>query len=186
MVEVSREPFMRIVLAAASAAVIAAAGAARAEVVESQPHGFQVKSTVEIAAKPDAVWRALTRDVSRWWDPAHTWSGDAKNLSIRAKPGGCFCEKMPNGGGVQHMTVNYVSVNQGLHMTGQLGPLHLQGAGGGLLFDLKPSDQGTTLTLTYTVGGFAAGGLKKWEKPVDGVLTNQLQRLERYVETGKP
>ncbi|HYF23690.1 MAG TPA: SRPBCC domain-containing protein [Caulobacteraceae bacterium] len=175
---------MRIVLAAA--AVASLAGAARAEVVESQAHGFQVKSTVEIAAEPEAVWKALTRDVGRWWHPQHTWSGDAKNLSIKARPGGCFCEKMPKGGGMQHMTVNYVVPNQGLHMTGQLGPLHMEGAGGGLLWDLKPSGEGTTLTLTYTVGGFAAGGLKKWEKPVDMVLGEQLKRLERYVETGKP
>ena len=35
--------------------------------------------------------------------------------------------------------------------------------------------------MTYTVGGFARGGMQKWTGPVDGVLGTQFARLERYV-----
>ena len=52
---------------------------------------------------------------------------DAKNLSIDARPGGCFCEKLPNGGGVEHARVVYVAPREVLRLSGALGPL--QGVG---------------------------------------------------------
>ena len=42
-----------------------------------------------------------------WWDPSHTWSGSAKNLTFEPKAGGCFCEKLADGGSVQHGRVIY-------------------------------------------------------------------------------
>jgi len=41
--------------------------------------------------------------------------------------------------------------------------------------------------LTYTVSGYLASGLgATMATPVDGVLTLQVQRLKRLVETGQP
>lgn len=167
-----------------AAALAATAGAARAEVVEAQANGFQVRQTLDVAAQPDAVWKALV-DVGGWWDPSHSWSGDAKNLSIDPRPGGCWCERWKDGG-AQHMTVTYVQPNQELRFWGGLGPLSMQGMAGGMIVKLEPAGQGTKLTLTYTVGGYAPGGLEKWAPLVDGVLKLQTSRLERYAETGKP
>src|SRR5512134_3799150 len=70
-----------------------------AEVVESASAGFATKSVVRIAAASDRVYGALVQDVGRWWDPAHTYSGDARNLSIDPRPGGCFCERLGDQGG---------------------------------------------------------------------------------------
>jgi hypothetical protein len=65
-----------------------------------------------------------------WWDSRHTWSGSAANLSLAAASGGCFCERLPNGGSVLHMsTVNAVP-NQKLVLFGALGPLQTSGAAG--------------------------------------------------------
>jgi hypothetical protein len=36
------------------------------------------------------------------------------------------------------------------------------------------------------VGGYAKGGLENLAGPVDGVLGEQVRRLAKYVETGKP
>ena len=64
-------------------------------------HGFSIRHVVEVAAPPARVWDALIQP-GRWWDPAHTWSGEARNLRIEPRPGGCFCEDLPDGG-VRHM-----------------------------------------------------------------------------------
>jgi hypothetical protein len=61
------------------------------EVIESTAAGFLVRNTSAINAPPAKVYAALTDGIGRWWDPAHTLSHDARNLSLDAKPGGCFC-----------------------------------------------------------------------------------------------
>lgn len=68
----------------------------RGEVIESTAAGFLVRHTAAINAPPAKVYTALTDGVGRWWDPAHTLSHDARNLSLDAKPGGCFCERLPD------------------------------------------------------------------------------------------
>src|SRR5258708_17943821 len=96
---------------------------ARAEVADSAQGGFTVKQTVTVTAPAAKAWAALL-DVKTWWDKGHTWSGDAANLSLEAAPGGgCFCEKLPGGGGVRHMTVVFVDPGKLLRMTGGLRPL---------------------------------------------------------------
>lgn len=172
--------------AIAGVVILALAGlspVARAEVTESAPAGFQVRHVVEIAAPPARVWDALLQP-ARWWDSGHTWSGDAANLSLEPRAGGCFCETLPDGG-VLHMTVTYVKRGAQLDLWGALGPLHLQGAAGGMVIKLLPGGDATRVELTYTVGGFAKGGLQTWASPVDAVIGAQVARLERYVEAGR-
>ena len=72
------------------------------------PNGFLVKLEVSVNTPAAKVYDALVGQIGSWWNPEHTYSGDAKNLSIDARPGGCFCEKLPNGGGIEHARVIYV------------------------------------------------------------------------------
>jgi hypothetical protein len=90
----------------------------------------------------------------------HTFSHDAKNLTLDAKPGGCFCERLPDGGGVQQMSVVYASTNKLLRLTGAIGPLQEAALTGTMTWNLSPAGDGTTVELTYTVGGFRGGGLR--------------------------
>ncbi|MBP8247912.1 MAG: ATPase, partial [Phenylobacterium sp.] len=80
---------MKTVLAALAA--LSLAGAARAEVADQSPQGFEIRHVVTIAAPPSKV-RAATLEPGRWWNSAHSWSGAAKNLSIDLTTG-CFCER---------------------------------------------------------------------------------------------
>jgi len=174
---------MKTVLAALAA--LSLAGAARAEVADQSPQGFESRHVVTIAAPPAKV-RAAMLEPSRWWNPAHSWSGDARNLSIDLTTG-CFCERLKDGF-VRHMTVVYAGEGA-LRLGGALGPLQFTGASGHLAFTFKPgADPATTqLTVTYDVGGYAKGGLaEQWAKPVDGVIGEQVARLKKQVETGKP
>ncbi len=61
---------------------------AAAEVVDAQANGLSLKYVYDIARPREAVYRAIA-DVSRWWDAAHSCSGQASNLSLDARPGGC-------------------------------------------------------------------------------------------------
>lgn len=174
--------FLALSTAAAAAALLATSAAGA--VVDVQPHGFKLSHTAEVAAPPAAVWQALVAP-ARWWSSSHSWSGDAKNLSLEPTAGGCFCERWA-GGSAAHLTVTQAAPNQKLHLWGALGPLQMQGVAGGMTVTLKPTDGGTTVTLTYAVGGYLDGGAAKWAPLVDGVLGTQLGRLERLIETGKP
>jgi uncharacterized protein YndB with AHSA1/START domain len=174
---------MRILTSACVGLLLAGtAGAA----VQGTANGFVVHVEVPIAGSPAKVYKALVGGVSQWWNPEHTWSGDSRNLVIDARPGGCFCERLPRGGGVEHMRIVYLAPPQVLRMSGALGPLQGSGLAGALTFSLTPSGNGTKLELGYSVGGYMEGGFEKMAPAVEGMLTEQVTRLKRYIETGKP
>jgi len=171
---------MKTMIAAAAVALLAA-GTARAEVVDAQPNGFEVKHEVVIAAPASAVWATLVQP-SKWWSSAHTWSGSAANLSLGAASGGCFCERLPNGGSVLHMSTVYAAPGQRLVLSGALGPMQSSGATGALTVLLAEKDGKTTVTFTYDVGGYFKGGLDKIAGGVDGVLGQQVAGLKAAAE----
>jgi uncharacterized protein YndB with AHSA1/START domain len=171
---------MRAALAMMSALGALGVDAAHAKVVTAVPAGFDIGDTVEIAAPPGVVWATLMKP-SSWWNPQHSWSGDAANLSIDPRPGGCFCESLP-GGGVQHLTVVFVQPEKLLRLRGALGPLQDEGADGPLSFALESGGVGTVLKWSYRVGGYLRGGGEKWGPLVDMVLAEQIARLKVAAE----
>ena len=150
------------------------------------PSGFLVRHEVVVASSREKVFRSLTAGVGSWWHPEHTHSKNAKNLSIDARPGGCFCEKLPGGGGAEHMRVVLVSPPEILRMDGALGPLQESGLTGSMTWKLTTEASGTKVELTYGVGGYFRGGFEKIAPAVDWVLGQQIARLKSFVETGKP
>jgi uncharacterized protein YndB with AHSA1/START domain len=167
----------------AAVASLAASGAALAEVTDVSQQGFETRQKVEIAAPAAKVWAALIRP-GEWWDSQHTWSGDAHNLSLDPRPGGCWCERFPKGGGSVHMTVVNVAPGRQLTLDGGLGPFQSTGASGHMAWTLAEAGGKTTLTMTYDVGGYVKGGIDRLAQPVDGVLGGQVARLKRVAETG--
>jgi len=155
-----------------------------ADVLDSTASGFTLKTTLTIQATPEDVYKRLVHDVGEWWNSQHTFSGDAHNLSIDDKAGGCFCEKLSNGGSVRHLEVVYAAPGKALTLSGALGPLQSLGAAGSLQIKLSPADTGTKLEVTYAIGGYSAAGLNTWAAPVDKVLAEQFVRLKNYVEHG--
>jgi uncharacterized protein YndB with AHSA1/START domain len=129
------------------------AGPLRGEVVETTAADFLVRNTAAINAPPANVYAALTDKVGGWWDPAHTFSHDARNLSLDARAGGCFCERLPDGGGVQHMRFVYASPGKLLRLTGAIGPLQEAALVGTMTWTLLQAGSGTTVELSYTVSG---------------------------------
>jgi hypothetical protein len=160
--------------------------AARAEVIEATPAGFTMKVSTEITAVPRAIYLALVNQVGGWWDPQHTWSGDPTNMSIAGRAGGCFCEKLANGGSVEHMTVLLAEPGKTLRLRGALGPLQEQAVVGAMTWTITEAAGRTRVDMTYIVGGYMRGGFEPVAKLVDQVLGLQVQRLKRYIESGRP
>jgi uncharacterized protein YndB with AHSA1/START domain len=169
-----------------AATVLLVAVSSSGAVVDVSPSGFLVRHEAVVDATPDKVYRTLTAGVGSWWNPEHTRSGDSKNLSIAARPGGCFCEKLKDGGGAEHMRVVFVSPRRVLRMVGALGPLQEFGLAGSMTWTLTAQGSATKVELTYSVGGYFRGGFERIAPAVDGVVGEQLSRLERFVETGSP
>jgi hypothetical protein len=165
---------------------VLASAAGRADVTGIGPSGFSLKIETTVAGPQADAFKRLTQ-IGRWWDPAHTYSGNGANLALSAKPGGCFCETLPGGGFVKHMDVVYAAPGKTLRLAGGLGPLQAMGATGTMSFDLTADGVNTRLTVTYFVSGFVAGqGFATLAPAVDGVLTEQVARFTRFAETGKP
>ena len=148
-------------------------GLAQTEITEQ---GFLVEHTVVIEASASSVYDALV-NVSAWWQPDHTYTMDATNLSLEATPGGCFCEQLPGGGGVEHLRVVYAESGKMLRLQGGLGPLQGHGVNGSLTWLITPTETTVELSAIYSVGGFMAGGFEVMAPAVDGVINEQIHRL---------
>ena len=158
---------------------------ARADVVDKSASGFTVRTTMTVAAAPQHVYQALL-NVGAWWDKEHTYSGDSTNMTIVAQPGGCFCEQYADGA-VEHGRVLNVSTNKLLRLSGALGPLQELATTGTMTWMIEPAKpgSGSTLTMTYAAGGYAAGGLDKLADVVDMVLSQQVKLLKAYAEKNR-
>lgn len=156
---------------------------AAAEVTAASSTGFEVRERVHVTTPPAALYAVLIA-LNRWWDPKHTFSGDAARLSLDARAGGCWCESLPDGGSAQHMIVVFVSPGKALRLFGALGPLQAMGVAGSMTFSIVPAGPGADLTVDYSVGGYSKDGFGALSKAVDSVLGAQVARLQRMAETG--
>ncbi|MHB1205019.1 MAG: SRPBCC family protein [Rhodospirillaceae bacterium] len=161
---------------------LASATPATAAIVDAGATGMEIKHTVRITASPQKVWEALLQP-AKWWSSAHTFSGAAVNLTLEPKVGGCWCETLPGGGGVMHMTVGFIAPPKSLVLHGGLGPFFDKGVAGAMTWSLSASGAETDLTLTYRVGGYIKDGFGELAQPVDDVLAEQIGGLKKLAET---
>ncbi|WP_191984691.1 SRPBCC family protein [Pelagerythrobacter rhizovicinus] len=175
---------MAMLAMAAGAAALAPATVA-AKVVKQDAAGFVTRDTVVVEATPRETWMALISP-AKWWNEAHTWSGDAANLSLTPQAGGCFCERIPEvetradvglAGSAQHMIVVHAAPDRALRMRGALGPLQSEAVTGVLTIALAQVEQGTAITFEYVVGGYMRYEVPPISQAVDGVMSQQLAGL---------
>ncbi|MBC7768002.1 MAG: SRPBCC family protein [Phycisphaerales bacterium] len=177
---------MRLLIAAAALAALLVSPA-RAEVVSASPGAFFIQAETEVPVPPEEAWRALT-SLNRWWNSTHTYSGDARRLSLEARAGGCWCERW-DGQSVEHARVVLVMEREGvrtLRAVGGLGPLQDMGAIGVMTFTVAPHASGAKITMTYRVAGEPGLNLEPLAPLVDQVLVEQIGRLSRYTASGSP
>ncbi|MBO6525963.1 SRPBCC family protein [Erythrobacter sp.] len=180
---------MRPVATVLAAAAALAAAPLSAKVAETSATGFVTQDMAEVAASPLDTWLALTRP-GTWWNDAHTWSGDADNMTLTPQAGGCFCERVPGedradgfslDGSVQHMSVVQAYPLRNLRMRGGLGPLQGEPATGVLTITLEEIEGGTRIRWEYVVGGHMRYEIDTISKAVDGVMSQQLAGLRDHL-----
>lgn len=161
------------------------ASVAQAEVKQASDTSFTVSHSVTTPASPQQAWKAMTEDISQWWNGAHSWSADASNFYIRAELGGCFCERLPGAdgqpdGGVEHLRIIFIKPGEVIRFDGSLGPFMDMPAQGRMSWTITPAaegEAGSTITFTYRVHGYMEGGFAGLAPVVDGVIGEQIQRL---------
>jgi uncharacterized protein YndB with AHSA1/START domain len=172
----------RAAIAAGALLLVGAVHAARAEIVSVTAAGFEVRETVHVALPPDKAYAALLTP-ARWWDSDHTFSQNAANLTLDAHAGGCWCETLPDGGSVQHMSVLWVAPGKVLRLRGALGPLQGLAVDGVMTWSVKAAASGSDIAVSYAVGGYSAQGFDMLSKGVDQVLGEQIRRLKKLLES---
>ncbi|WP_157971450.1 SRPBCC family protein [Dyella sp. C9] len=173
---------MRTCLIALLCPLALCATGARAEVKEAGADHLLLQDHLDVRTPPDQLYATVV-DIGHWWNGAHTYSGDATHLSLQPEAGGCFCERW-GGYSVAHGRVIWAAPGHVLRLEAPLGPLQSMAVEAVMTFTFKPSAQGTALEFEYRVNGSSASGLDKLAAGVDAVLSEQLQRLQRYAETG--
>lgn len=181
---------MKLVAIARAAALgfgVLAAVPAAAEVTRTTDNSFVSRNEVVVTASPKEVWLALISP-STWWQSAHTWSGDAKNLTLMPQAGGCFCETIPEvdepgrftlQGSVEHMRVVQAYPEAALRMVGSLGPLQSEPVTGVLTIVISKVPKGTRIVFEYNVGGAMRYEVPVISKAVDGVMAAQIASLAK-------
>ena len=160
----------------------------RAEVATASQGAFLIQAEREVDASPAQAWRSLI-SIDRWWNAAHTYSGDARRLHLDARAGGCWCERWGDGQSVEHARVVMVTEREGvrtLRAVGGLGPLQEMGATGVLTFTIAAHPGGAKIAMTYRASGDPALAFDRLAPLVDGVIMEQFDRLIRYSSVGSP
>lgn len=155
------------------------AAPSNAAVVAAGEHGFEVQHSINLVVPQDQAFAAFGQ-VGQWWDNQHTYSGDAKRMSLQLRPGGCFCEPLDGGGGVEHMRVAYLQPGERVVLTGSLGPLLYEATSGVMDVKVERIAGGSRITMNYRAAGFAKGGAAAMAPLVDQVLGEQMKRLRAY------
>lgn len=157
----------------------------QAAVLSVTDSGFAVSHTIETGATPPKSWSIMLDHIDQWWNPEHTWSGSAGNLYVKAEVGGCLCERLPEtgGAGVEHLRIIYLRPPLEIRYDGALGPLQTLAAQGRMVWKIDATDKGSAITFTYMVHGSLEGGFAALAPAVDNVISEQLERLARRLES---
>lgn len=166
------------------AAVLGAiAGPAAAEITARGEDGFSLSFERPLTAPDAAVLAALGRPAD-WWSDAHTYSGAAANLSVDLRPGGCWCEALPDGG-VKHGETLMVWPDQRLvRFAAPFGPLQAMGADAVLTVSWTGGEGARrVLKWTFVVAGPGVGAAAE---PVEAVIGEQFNRLADHLDRIEP
>jgi uncharacterized protein YndB with AHSA1/START domain len=169
----------------AVAMALALAAPADAAMDYAEDDSFKLVVAHVIQATPDQIYRMLGQP-RRWWSSAHTYSGDARNLKMELRAGGCFCETMPKGqGSIEHGRVVQAMKGKLLRLSAPLGPLQDMAVTGTLTWTLDANAgplPSTMVMLVYNVNGDMRGSGKALAPAVDRVLHEQMWALTKLFE----
>lgn len=177
---------MRLHLQSLAMMIATAATPACAEVVAATPESFEITQSVTIDKPVAQTWEQL-RSPQKWWSKDHTYSGDSANLYLDTQATGCFCERLPGGGSVEHGRIVYLQPQRMMRLSAALGPLQAEAVTGILTWTLAAEGEtATRVKMTYSVAGHIRGGAEALAPQVDEVMAIQLLGLKAATEAMPP
>lgn len=174
---------LKTLLAAGAMAAALIASPAAAQVIERSEDHFVLRHEIDLEYPPEDMWTALGQ-IGEWWDSAHTYSGDASNMSVTLEPGACFCERLADGTDFEHGRVVEADPETGVLFDAPLGPLKGKAtmARWSVGWTGSPMGAGTRLVITYVVRGPGVGA---WAEGVDSVMRIQYGRYSHFMHYGE-
>lgn len=103
-------------------------------------------------------------------------------MTLDPTVGGCWCEKLKEGGRIEHARVFGIAPQERLLMRGGLGPLSSLPVTGVLEWTIGARAGQVVVTLRYAVGGYGLSGPANLAKAVDDVFNEQADRLAAAIE----
>ena len=177
--------FGRVGSASLSLVFVLWATGARADIIQPSPDLTEISFQLHVTTNAAGAYAAVTHP-EKWWNGEHSYSGDAANMTLEAVAGGCWCEKLPAGGSVQHMRVLTAIPGKLLRLSGGLGPLQEQPMTGVMTWSFKDDPAGgSVIDLKYRLAG-SSDLPANWPQAVNGVLGGQMQRLQNFLNKGAP
>jgi hypothetical protein len=148
-------------------------------VLNAGDHGLEVQQVVNLVIPQPQAFSAFGQ-VGKWWNKEHTYSGDSSRMSLQLRAGGCWCESLDNGGGIEHMRVAFIQPGERVVLTGSLGPLLYEATTAVMDVKFERIASGSRITMSYKAAGFAKGGAAAMAPLIDGVLADQMKRFRAY------
>jgi uncharacterized protein YndB with AHSA1/START domain len=113
--------------------------------------------SIELDASVTRVWKALTGELSRWWLPSYHMLGEGSLICLEARAGGRLYEEA----GERQLlwyTVLAIEPLQSISMVGYMTPQFGGPATTMLTISLKPTGNGTSLTVSDALYGKVSAG----------------------------
>ena len=147
------------------------------DVVTATPDHYTLRHEAVSDLEPNAVWDRLI-EPSAWWQPDHTWSGRAENLSLEPRAGGLWAERW-DGNEVLHGRVLTVLEDKMLRLDAPFGPLQGMGVMVTWTITLEPDEEtgGTKIIFDEVANGSGQSRLDEVAPAVDGVKSEAIARL---------
>lgn len=142
---------------------------------------FSFEQEVRLPGTPEAIYDAISGDVSGWWD--HSFSNPPFKLYLEAKPGGGFYEIFnERGDGALHATVITAERGKMLRFDGPLGLA-------GKAIQLVCTYRFSSIAGDSTLLGLSVHGAGEVEEGLPKVVENVwhhflVERFKPYVESG--
>ena len=112
-----------------------------------------VEMEIEIRAKSERVWQALTEELTAWWHKAHFATPSPQKMILEPKIGGQLYEESESGEAVQWYTVVRLVPGKKLSLVGHILPEFEGPVQTYLSLELSESANGTMLKLTDHLTG---------------------------------
>ncbi|QLQ12729.1 MAG: hypothetical protein HZY74_04745 [Brevundimonas sp.] len=163
------------------AAALALAASAQAEVVERSANRFVLRYQAPVDATAHDLRMGL-QALPVWWDSAHTYSGDAANLSLDLSAGGCWCERLANGTDFDHARTVQVD-EDGALFAAPFGPLRGRTERADLAVSWPLVGEYRQLTWDFVIEGEGIGAMAD---VVDGVMGAGFARFVTHMGGAVP